>query len=230
MADHFAVAWHRERLRGIGSIDVAAAAATLGLAVTCWVLAVEQMAGMDMGVGTQLGSFASFVAVWTSMMAAMMLPSAVPAVVARARLGGWWQAVPVFVISYLAVWLLVGVALYPAYRPHGTAVAAALVVAAGGYELTPLKRYCRRRCQADTGSGFTYGLSCVGSSVGLMGVLLALGIMSLTWMVVVTVVVLAQKLMVARPAVDLTLALALIGLGAVVATAPSLVPGITPSM
>jgi predicted metal-binding membrane protein len=63
-----------------------------------------------------------------------------------------------------------------------------------------------------------------------MGVLLALGVMSLTWMVLVTAVVLAQKLLAARPAIDLTLAVALIGLGAVVAIAPTLVPGITPSM
>jgi hypothetical protein len=36
----------------------------------------EQMNGMDMGVATRLGSFASFVALRVPMMAAMMLPGA----------------------------------------------------------------------------------------------------------------------------------------------------------
>src|SRR5258708_38620502 len=38
--------------------------ATLGLAAGSWVVAVRQMSGMDMGVATQLGSFAFFVALW----------------------------------------------------------------------------------------------------------------------------------------------------------------------
>src|SRR4029453_11093253 len=53
--------------------------ATLGLAAASWVVAVRQMNGMDIGVATELGSFAFFVAVWVSMMAAMMLPGAAPA-------------------------------------------------------------------------------------------------------------------------------------------------------
>jgi hypothetical protein len=52
----------------------AALTATLGLAAASWVVAVRQMNGMDMGVATGLGSFAFFVALWVSMMAAMMLP------------------------------------------------------------------------------------------------------------------------------------------------------------
>ena len=53
----------------------AALAATIGLAAASWVVAVWQMQGMDMGVATRLGSFASFIAVWVVMMAAMMLPA-----------------------------------------------------------------------------------------------------------------------------------------------------------
>src|SRR5579859_1286704 len=62
-------------------------AATLGLAAACWVITVWQMRGMDMGVATRLGSFALFIAVWVAMMAAMMLPGAVPAVLRRAQIG-----------------------------------------------------------------------------------------------------------------------------------------------
>ena len=70
------------------------------------------MNGMDMGVATRLGLFAFFVALWVSMMAAMMLPGAAPAVLRRAHASGGVRAVPLFVWSYLAVWTLVGVAVY----------------------------------------------------------------------------------------------------------------------
>jgi len=60
-----------------------AATSTLGLAAACWVVAVRQMVGMNMGIGSQLGSFGFFVLLWGSMMAAMMLPGAVPAVSRR---------------------------------------------------------------------------------------------------------------------------------------------------
>ena len=59
----------------------AALTATLGLGAASWVVAVRQMNGMDLGVATRLGSFAFFAALWVSMMAAMMLPGAAPAVV-----------------------------------------------------------------------------------------------------------------------------------------------------
>src|SRR3954449_7534357 len=101
--------------------------ATLGLAAAAWVVAVRQMRGMDMGVATQLGSFAFFVALWVSMMAAMMLPGAAPAVSRRAHASGRVRAVPLFVGSYLAVWMLVGVAVYALYRPHGSSAAGAVV-------------------------------------------------------------------------------------------------------
>ena len=54
---------------------------------------------------------------------------------------------------------------------------------------------------------------CVGSSIGLMAVLLALGAMSITWMVLVAVLVLAQKLLPPRAAVDVPVALAIVALG-----------------
>src|SRR5712664_4260390 len=136
---------------------VAALTATLGLAAASWVVAVRQMNGMDMGVATQLGSFAFFVALWVSMMAAMMLPGAAPAALRRAHASGGVRAVPLFVGSYLAVWTLVGVAVYALYRPHGSFTAGAFVIAAGVYELTPLKQYFRRRCRESVGSGFEYG-------------------------------------------------------------------------
>ena len=208
----------------------AALAATIGLAATSWVVAVWQMRGMDMGVATRLGSFASFIAVWVVMMAAMMLPGATPAVLRRAQASGGVRAVPLFIGSYLAVWALVGAAVYALYRPHGSVAAGAVVIAAGVYEFTPLKRYFRRRCRDSVRSGFQFGLCCAGSSVGLMAMLVTLGVMSVTWMSVIAVLVLAQKLLPAKTAIDLPLALAIAGLGVLIVIAPALVPGLSPPM
>jgi predicted metal-binding membrane protein len=204
--------------------------ATLALAAGSWAVAVRQMNGMDMGVATRLGSFAFFVALWVSMMAAMMLPGAAPAVLRRAHASGRLRAVPLFVGSYLAVWTLVGVAVYLLYRPHGSFAAGAVAIAAGLYEFTPLKHHFRQRCRESVRSGFEFGLYCVGSSIGLMLMLVALGIMSVTWMSVIAVLILAQKLLPAKAAIDLPLALAIVGLGILIFIAPSSVPGLAPPM
>ena len=108
--------------------------------------------------------------------------------------------------------------------------AGAVTVAAGLYELTPLKRHFRRRCRDNVRSGFGFGLCCAGSSVGLMVMLVALGVMSVTWMFVIAVLVLAQKLLPAKAAVDVPLALAIIGLGIWIILAPASVPGFVPPM
>jgi predicted metal-binding membrane protein len=208
----------------------AALALTLGLAAVSWVVAVREMSGMDMGVATRLGSFAFFAVLWVTMMAAMMLPGAVPAVVRRVQASGRVRGVPLFLGSYLAVWALVGAAVYAVYRPHGFVVAGAVVIAAGAYEFTPLKRHFRRRCQDAAGSGLGYGLCCLGSSIGLMVMLVALSVMSVIWMSVIAVVALGQKLLPAKAAIDVPLALAIVGLGIVVVLAPASVPGLMPPM
>lgn len=207
-------------------VAVVALTATVGLAAASWVVALWQMSGMNMGAATRLGSFGFFVAVWVVMMAAMMLPGAVPAVVRRAHASGQLHTVAVFIGSYLAVWALVGVAVYAVYRPHGYVAAGVVVIAAGVYEFTPLKRRFRRLCRANVGSGFEYGLHCVGSSIGLMLMLVALGVMSITWMAVITILVGAQKLLPAKTAIDVPLGLAIVGLGILIVLAPSSVPGL----
>jgi predicted metal-binding membrane protein len=183
----------------------------LGLAAACWVFAVRQMSGMDMGTSTELGSLGFFAAFWVPMMAAMMLPGAVPTV---ARVGRGLTA-PLFAASYVAVWALFGLGVYALYRPHGAVAAGLLTIAAGLYELTPLKRECRRRCQRDVRSGFQFGVYCVGSSIGLMVVLIALGVMSVAWMAAVAALVLAQKLLPPQAWIDVPVALAITTLGMV---------------
>jgi predicted metal-binding membrane protein len=208
----------------------AALTGTLGLAAACWVVAFQQMNGMRMGVATELGSFAFFIAVWVPMMAAMMLPGAVPALSRFIRVNGRALAAPLFAASYLAVWTLFGLAVYALYRPHGAVAAGALTIAAGVYELTPLKRDCRRRCRKSVRSGFEFGVYCVGSSIGLMVVLVALGVMSITWMSIIAAVVLLQKLLPLRALVDVPVALAIVGLGILIVVAPASVPALAGSM
>jgi hypothetical protein len=80
--------------------------------------------------------------------------------------------------------------------------------------------------------GFTwliYGLP-EEESLGLMAMLVALGVMSITWMVVIAVFVLAQKLLPAKTAIDLPLSFAVAGLGVMIVITPSLVPGLSPPM
>lgn len=205
-----------------------ALAVMLGIAAVCWAAASWLMRGMDMGIATRPGSLGFFAAAWVTMMAAMMLPGAAPAIARRASVSGSARTLLPFAAAYLAIWALAGVVAFALDRPHGSLAAGAVVLAAGCYELTPVKRHFRRRCREDARSGLGYGLCCVGSGIGLMAMLVALDVMSLLWMSVVAVLACAQKLLPARAAVDVPLALALIGFGLVIVIAPTLIPGLTP--
>jgi predicted metal-binding membrane protein len=147
---------------------VGVVALLLGAALVTWIVTIERMRGMDMGPGTDLGSVGWYVGVWVTMMAAMMFPAAAPMVLIfhrvsreRARRGQSFVPTWIFVLAYLAVWTLYGLAAYGLYRlvvhvggnffdwDHGGRwVAGAAVVAAGIYELTPLKSVCLRHCRS----------------------------------------------------------------------------------
>ncbi|MGA9857632.1 MAG: DUF2182 domain-containing protein [Solirubrobacteraceae bacterium] len=152
-----------------------------------------------------------------SMMAAMMLPSAIPAIARRARQQDGVLAAPRFAGSYLGTWALAAVVLYVLYQQPGALTAGAMIVGAGLYELTPFKRECRRRCRERVRSGLRFGAYCFGSSIGLMLVLVAVDVMSIPLMCAVAVVVLGQKLLAPQPAVDVPLALAIVALGIAIA-------------
>ncbi len=63
-----------------------------------------------------------------------------------------------------------------------------------------------------------------------MLVLVALSAMSVTWMLVIAALILAQKLLPAKAAIDVPVALAIVGLGVLIVIAPSSLPGVTPPM
>ena len=153
------------------------------------------------------------------MMAAMMLPSAVPAIMRQARDDVSVLAAPRFAGSYLGLWALAGLAMWLLYQPPRAEASGALLIGAGFYELTPLKRECRRRCRERVRSGARFGVLCFGSSVGLMLVLAAVDVMSVALMAAIAAVVLAQKLFPPRPALDLPLALTIVALGIATAAA-----------
>jgi len=195
-----------------------AVAATLVVAGGAWAYTIDQarpMSGMAMG----LGPWESFAASWVVMMAAMMLPSAIPLVFEFARRAegrrAWPMATAVLALTYLAVWLAFGLACYAVYvvlrmpwPNQGWAAGVALVLA-GIYALTPIKQASQARCRelcalhgplpfnltrSAATAGVRYGLSCAGCSAMLMIAMVLVGMSDLLATVVLAVVMLIDKL------------------------------------
>jgi len=173
----------------------------------------------------------------------------------RARRGQSFVPTWVFVGAYFAVWAVYGLAAFGLYRllVHSTGgffdwdrggrwVAGAAIALAGVYELTPLKSVCLKHCRSPLhyvmGSwrngwggavrmGAEHGAYCVGCCWGLMLVLFALGVMSLTWMIVVAALIFAQKVLPHGEVLTKAFAVAFISIGVWVAAAPGTVPGLT---
>jgi predicted metal-binding membrane protein len=241
-------------------VPATAAACVLVAAAAGWVVLVRRMAGMDVSPGAGaggLGSLGWFVITWLVMTAAMMLPGSAPAVVrvVRGQLGAAAAPAVGFVSAYGAVWLLAGLAGYAcvqavraldvsalAWSSAGRYVAAAAVVGAGLYQFTPVKRRWLARCTAPdghlprpgisgaVGAGARHGVCCVACCWTLMVALYALGIMSITWMVVLTVLIAGERLVarasVAVAAVAAVLVVLGVGIAAGVGGVVS-VPGLT---
>ena len=217
----------------------------VGGAVAAWAVTVDRMRGMDAGPGTDLGGLGWYLGIWVTMTAAMMLPSAAPAARHVALLA---RRVPtlLFTGGYLAVWTGYGLLAYGVFRlvtsfdigwlawnRGGPYAAGVMIVAAGLYELTPLKRLSLRRCRSARhpvsalGSGLAHGVDCVGCSGALMAVLFVLGAMSLFWMAVVAVAIFAEKVLPHGTRLAPVFAVALVALGIWVAVSPGSLPGLT---
>jgi predicted metal-binding membrane protein len=134
-----------------------------------WAVAVTRLRGMDEGPATDLGALTSFLGIWLTMMAAMMLPSVAPMVLTFARvhaqrtLRGRPDTVPtwVFVSGYFAVWTAYGLVAYGFFLvardwgssfldwdDNGRYLAGGAIAAAGSYQLTPAKDVCLRHCRS----------------------------------------------------------------------------------
>jgi predicted metal-binding membrane protein len=242
---------------------VGVAAILIGLTLVSWIVVFDRMRGMDAGPGTDLGGLGWFLGIWVTMMAAMMLPSVAPMVLAFARVTkerarrGQATFVPtwVFLLGYLAAWTAYGLLAYALFRVieavdggvlawdrAGSYVAAGAIVAAGLYQLTPVKDVCLRHCRTPLHfllhgwhegrlgalrMGAEHGLYCIGCCWGLMIVLFSLGVMSLVWMAVIAGVIFAEKVLPWGMRLTTVLAVAFVALGLWIAFSPGTVPGLT---
>ena len=229
----------------------------VAVAAGCWVVAVDRMRGMDMGPGTPLDGLVWFAGVWVTMMAAMMLPSLSPMAVAYSRAADEGQVRSIagtllFAAGYLVPWAAFGVLAYAlvdgvrsldlgflAWSREGRYVAGGVILATALYELTARKRRCLRHCRdarllrrrPGAGGALRMGTEqggfCVGCSGALMAALFALGVMSISWMVVIAALIAIEKLLPwPRLSTGATAAsLALLGLAVVLA--PEQVPWLT---
>ena len=204
--------------------------------------------GVEMIGEFTLGGLGVFLAVWTVMMGAMMLPSAAPMILTFAAAQARRDrnvAVPtwMFVTCYILVWGYAGLVVYVllhagkdlvdhlAWLESGPLVLGVTLTLAGLYQFTPLKRLCLRHCRSplafvkqhwrDGGAetGFRHGLYCLGCCWAFFSVqVAAAGMMSIAWMLLITLVVFAEKMLPHGPRISVAVALGLIALGLLVGT------------
>jgi predicted metal-binding membrane protein len=226
------------------------------LAAAAWWLTAKQMAGMDSGPGTELGTLSWFLGVWVVMMAAMMFPSLAPTTALYARMtsrGGWSRPL-LFTGAYLVVWGAAGFVAYAVFRLGRASLGGDLGWRAGGrwaaggilavaaiYELTPLKDVCLGKCRSPLGfvlgtwrdgkrgaleMGSRHAAWCLGCCWALMAGLFALGVMSLTWMAFVAALIALEKTLPWRRVATWATAGILIVLAVAVVATPGNVPGL----
>jgi predicted metal-binding membrane protein len=200
---------------------IVAAGIALLVALCAWYLAAG--AGMD-GEMAMEPPLPALIMMWWVMMAAMMLPSAAPAILLYARVramrsgDGAVAATWVFLSGYLAVWLLFSVVAAaaqqwltgPSMALGSRALSAAVLIAAGAYQLSPLKGVCLRQCRTPAqfisrhwrpGSsgaarlGLLHGAYCVGCCWMLMALLFVAGIMNFAWITAFAAIVAVEKLL-----------------------------------
>jgi predicted metal-binding membrane protein len=228
-----------------------------GLAGLAWWATADQMAGMDAGPGTDLGTFGWFLGVWIVMMAAMMFPSVAPTVALYAQMTrrrGLGRPL-LFTSGYLLVWGAAGVAAYGLFELGRSLLEVDLAWHAGGrwlvggilalaaiYELTPLKDVCLAKCRSPLGfllgkwrdgprgaleMGARHAAWCIGCCWALMAALFALGVMSVGWMAFVAALIAIEKLAPWKSAANRAIAVTLVVLGLAVVIVPEQVPGLT---
>lgn len=241
----------RDRVTALTSVVL------LLIAGAAWVSVVRSaLRGDDMMMTMPMPATAAdglaFVGSWAVMMTAMMLPSALPMIslygaIQRGGAGPAKGGVPVavFTLVYLLLWAASGVPVYFANTLlktlAGSAFAygiAGILLAAGAFQLSPLKQVCLRACRSPLGFllghwragrrgslalGWVHAVYCLGCCWALMLVLVAAGAMGLRWVLLITAVVAAEKLLPGGEWLARAAGAALLLLGATVAFRPDLV-------
>jgi predicted metal-binding membrane protein len=235
--------------------------ALLGLSAAGWGLLVWQAAtirapamGLTMGMGGLL-----FLAIWVAMMIAMMFPSAGSMILMFAAVSAGKRQrvhafVPtwVFVSGYLLVWTLFGVVAFViatgADRWAGQSMwvmenagrlGGLVLVAAGLYQLSPLKNVCLTQCRTPTQfiltswrdgysgalrMGIEHGVYCLGCCWLLFVILFPLGMMNIAVLGLLTALIFAEKCLPVGHLASRVAAGALVVYGLVVIMAPTALP------
>ena len=234
----------------------------VALSAACWFLLYrqEQAAGMGALMQATMGmTFPLFLAVWVVMMAAMMFPAAAPMVLTFHRVqsnqrqkGRPFVPTWIFIAGYMVVWTAAGVVAFclalagewlarRAGWPAATVarLGGAMLVAAGAYELTPLKALCLSKCRTPitfimtswrSGNGgafrmgIEHGLYCLGCCWLLFLILFPLGMMNVAAMALLTALILAEKTFPRGKWTVQAAAALLIAYGAAVVLNPALLP------
>ena len=219
----------RQRIAVLAALGATTAIAWAYLAALA--IDMRECAAMDMAVHPwTTRDFLLTLAMWVVMMVGMMVPTAAPttlvyAAVARkaARQGTPVAPTAAFVAGYAAMWALFSVGatlaqwgldraalLSPMMVASTPWLGAALLAAAGLYQLTPYKEACLRQCRSPVhfvsqhgrpgvGGAFRLGLLhgawCLGCCWALMGLLFFGGVMNLLWIAAITLFVLAEKVL-----------------------------------
>jgi predicted metal-binding membrane protein len=192
-------------------------------------ISMEMEMPMDMGHHPAIIDASLFLIMWVVMMIAMMFPAVVPMVLIFSKVHENRKAkdegtIPtwVFVSGYLLVWAFFGMLAYfvdlsinrlatnfQMLKSYGSVIGGIVLLAAGLYQLTPLKNACLTHCRSPlhfiihrwrkgyTGAltmGVDHGVYCLGCCWGLMFVLFVVGLMNLSWMGILTLVIFVEKI------------------------------------
>lgn len=244
------------RTRGlILGLLLALAAAAWGLLFwQAWTVDAEMAMRPTMGMQAPL-----FLAIWVAMMVAIMFPTAAPMVLTFAQVharkrerGQPFVPTWVFATAYLVVWSALGIVAYaaalaaerladrlPELTEQAGRIGGLVLVAAGLYQLTPLKRLCLAKCRSPLAflmtswrdgyggavrMGVTHALYCAGCCWLLFVILFPLGMLNVAALAAITALIFAEKALPLGLRARVAAAVALIVSGAAVLLMPDLLP------
>jgi predicted metal-binding membrane protein len=214
------------------------------LVVLCWWFLAGQATNLSSGAEMAMmqPSLGALVAMWWLMMLAMMLPSATPAILLYAQVrrqrgnSGMVVRPWIFAAGYALVWLAFSILAATVQELLATPqmtlaeewLASAVIIAAGVYQLSPIKNACLRRCRSPVhfltrhwrpgiaGAlrlGALHGAYCVGCCWMLMALLFVGGVMNFAWIALLTLIVGMEKLVPNGEWIGRAAGVALIGWG-----------------
>lgn len=235
-------------------------ASLIGLTAAAWGLLIWQSLVMDDDMSLTMGFGAPlFIALWVAMMVAIMYPTAAPMIMAFARIhndrrdrGQAFVPTWLFAGSYLALWSATGVLAY-GLAVGGDALAdesewlsnnaprigGGLLIAAGLYQLTPLKEICLSKCRTPMSflmnswrdglngavrMGLEHGSYCLGCCWLLFLILFPLGMMNIAVLALITILIFAEKVLPIGKQIARSAGVGLLAYGAVVIFVPDALP------